>query len=363
MISIVVSWNAPDTSLPVQGYVVGYRVSGSGDVYKETGILSSTSTILRGLQPNINYEGYVKSFNGNGMYSALSSWNHTLPLSTPLPTPTSTPTPSPTPSNTPTPTPTATPNPTSQPVPTATPGPTSAGPTPTPTPTPSATIPGATPDPTQTATPTPTSTPVPTPTPTIACSNTCGAVLSDNWTFDTYTTQTKCLNLSARSNGDIISISVQSYDRPNNFTVRANNGNGVATSGWLGYADYPGQWGSSISNSGSTTLTFVYNSSLTYTLEIEIGEGNGTSDGWQAILTCAGPASPTPAPTTSPYIGSGLTICGGSYLYWTRSLIDSGKTYFIPGQNICYVSAGYISNSAGLQEVFGGTLTPLCSCT
>jgi len=360
MISLTVSWSAPTSSLPIQGYVVGYRISGSSNTYNELKILDTTSANIVGILSDVTYEGYVKSFSGNGVYSNISTWSHIYNTPTPHPTPnpTPSPTPAPTPAPTPSPTPAPTPFPTPSPSPGATPAPVTPSPTPAPLP------PGSTPYPTPTPTPSPTPSPVtpsPTPAPVVACPNTCGTVLSDSWGSDSYTTQTKCLNLTARTTGDVISLSVQSYDRPNTFTVRASNGNGVASSGWLGYADYAGSWGSSLSNSGMTTLTFTYDSNLTYTLEVEIGEGNGTSDGWSANLSCSTPSAPTPPPTTA-YIGSGLTICGGQYLYYTNNLIPSGGSYFVPGTNTCYISAGYITSTAGLVGVFNGTTSVPCNC-
>jgi hypothetical protein len=173
------------------------------------------------------------------------------------------------------------------------------------------------------------------------------------------------MNLSARSNGDIITLYLNSGTRPNFFTVRASNGNGVVDSGgWLGNVTYasPSQWGSSIQNEGLKTIQFTYNSSLTYSLEVEVGLGDGsTVDAWSALFTCASPSAPTPTPTNN-YIGSGLTICGGGYLYFTRAFIDSGRTYFVPGINQCFVSAGYITNSIGLTEINNGTTSIPCQC-
>jgi hypothetical protein len=163
MASFDLSWS-PSGSIPTQGYIVDYRVSGSSDPYETFRVLDKTSATISGLDYNIVYEGYVKSFNGNLAISSGSYWTHVCYSVTPYPTLTPTPTVTPSPTLSPTPSPTASPTPT--PTVTATPGPT---PYPTdfpatPGPTPLPTSPGQTPYPT--ASPTPTATPTPTPTPT-----------------------------------------------------------------------------------------------------------------------------------------------------------------------------------------------------
>jgi hypothetical protein len=426
MISIYVSWDAPLTLEPIQGYVIGYRISGSADVYKELPVTSETNITISGLQTGTNYEGYIKSFSGNGIYSSNTTWTHIFSLPTPLPTPTPTPSPTPTPTATPTPSPT----PTSTPVP-AVPTPTPVpGDTPTPTPTPLPTLynlvkqsacadavpavtttanklstvsnpsvgqfvslsdtgyegcwrvasigegvtprtinnnygsdcecgtalPPVTPTPTPTTTPTPTptrtNTPTPTPTP---CPNGCGSALSDSWPYDTFTVQTKCLNFSSRSTGDIISISVQAQDRPNRFSLRRNGGT-VAYTDWLGFANYDGPWGSSLNNGGSGTLSTTYQGG-DYELIVDVGPGNGTGDAWNANVSCGNAPTTTTVPQAS--LGKRLRLCDTSFDGYYTPTLTTAQTFRSYGGE-CYVVGEDVYVIGGLTPIYGDE--GACSC-
>lgn len=74
--AILLSWDQPSTYIPTQGYIIGYRKEGSSNTFTE--FLSPTSSFdnvkITGLSSNINYEGYVKSYNGGILTSDGLSW-------------------------------------------------------------------------------------------------------------------------------------------------------------------------------------------------------------------------------------------------------------------------------------------------
>ncbi|RAV98520.1 hypothetical protein [Pseudochryseolinea flava] len=83
-----------------------------------------------------------------------------------------------------------------------------------------------------------------------------------------------------------ISAYCTAYDVPNRFTLRNGAGNNVASSGWIGYANYPGPWGSSLSNGSNITISAPVNGSSTFTLEVETVPGGGLNDAWAASVGC-----------------------------------------------------------------------------
>ena len=146
---------------------------------------------------------------------------------------------------------------------------------------------------TPSSTPTPTNTTTPTPTPPA-----CGISKSGSYSgndYHQYPTQT--LNDAM---DEYITFSWNSYDRPNRFTVYDSVGLRW-TSGWVGTANYPGPWGSSLNTaqSGSANICFL---SLTgrYVL-VEAGAASPTtpiSDTYDWSIACNGLCpSVTPTPT------------------------------------------------------------------
>ena len=177
--------------------------------------------------------------------------------------------------------------------------------TPTPTPTPTST---PTPTPTGTPTPTPTITPTPTPTPTLTPTPSppdiaCG----DGWqSLDTSNQQpgaypVKALDNTAPNLGNTFQWAA--FERPNRFVIYDSTGP-IYDSDWVGYANYPGQWGSSLNTASTGNVTINFNSSTGRTLAIYYGQCENPgglpclNDSAQFLFTC-GP-TPTPTPTPSP---------------------------------------------------------------
>jgi hypothetical protein len=215
-----------------------------------------------------------------------------IPTFTPTPTPTRTPTPTPTPTTV---GPTSTPTPTSTPVgPTSTPTSTPVGPTPTPT---STNTPTPTPTPTRTSTPTPTGTSTPTPTPLPGCSST----IIGSYTGSSYTLITHSLSFAGATNGGLITVHYTANTRPNRFNIYGG-GNLIVSSLWAGSdTNYTGPWtGNPIDTDGDGYISFVYNSSLSYELKVDVGGSNpdnALDDSYSVTFSCTGP---TPTPTATP---------------------------------------------------------------
>ncbi len=220
---------------------------------------------------------------------------------------------------------------------TATPTATPVAATATPTPTPTATPVGATATPTATPTSTPTSTPTPTPTATVVMYG-CGDTVSDTYAPSTFVTQTKYLDLSDATNGDIITITFVANDRPNRFNIYGDSSL-IANSGWVGADNtYAGPWGapgSLVDADGNGSFTFTYSSGTTYELRVDVGPANpdGTppnpSDAWSVTIGCSPAPTATPVPTAIPY-----------YDFYIASPSQTSQT----GSTYC-VSPGYVMSA------------------
>jgi hypothetical protein len=97
------------------------------------------------------------------------------------------------------------------------------------------------------------------------------------------------IDVSCVAYGDIVQLSVVAYDVPNRFTVRTGSipgsGSYVTDSGWIGYANYSGPWGSSLSTQNTQTITFTKTSDY-YTIQIETSVPSFMSDSWEVNLAC-----------------------------------------------------------------------------
>jgi hypothetical protein len=102
-----------------------------------------------------------------------------------------------------------------------------------------------------------------------------------------YTYPATTIDASSISSTGHITINCTAYDVPNRFTVRNSSGATVAYTGWLGYANYGGPWGPSISNSGSASLYFTRGSSTTFTLVVETSPPSYQNDAWEASIGCS----------------------------------------------------------------------------
>jgi hypothetical protein len=229
---------------------------------------------------------------------------------------------------TPTPTPTATPTLTPTLTVTAT-----AGATNTQTPTPPAatqtqTAPAATPTHTPAA---PTNTPTPTKLPG------CGSFISGTYapiTFYTYPNYD--LDLSAASNGNIITVTYDAKGRANRFAVYGGVGQ-AGTTAWVG--DTSGYTGTEYyyPTSGPTgSFQFTYDSSKSYYLKVDTGgaPSGGASDSWDVSITCQG-VVPTQTPSapasTTKYVVKKCAGSGGdgvtTYNVIAALSVTTGKTY------------------------------------
>jgi hypothetical protein len=114
----------------------------------------------------------------------------------------------------------------------------------------------------------------------------CGSFLSGSY-YGTgyYSYEYNNFDLIAIPNFSTINISVSSYDVPNRFSVYDVNNNFVASSGWMGYAQYPGPWGMSLNTTQSKTLTFNKGTINSYTLRVETVT-QYVSDAWEAGINC-----------------------------------------------------------------------------
>lgn len=124
--------------------------------------------------------------------------------------------------------------------------------------------------------------------------NNCGDFYSGNYnTINSYYTYPdRLLNTSCVTTGSTIQVSVVALDIPNRFTVKDASGTTVASTSWMGTANYPGPWGFSLSTNNSVTLSFAKSASTTtYKLRVETQTPpnfsySPTYDAWQATLGC-----------------------------------------------------------------------------
>jgi hypothetical protein len=122
------------------------------------------------------------------------------------------------------------------------------------------------------------------------------------------------VNTSNNSYGNYPSVSVSSsdptgntfyweaLDRPNRFNVY-ENGSLLATSGWVGNANYFGPWGSSLSTSSTGTFNFNWTAGSTNReVRVEFGgsdPANQIGDGANWQIQCAAPTTTTTTTTQS----------------------------------------------------------------
>lgn len=135
-----------------------------------------------------------------------------------------------------------------------------------------------------------------------------------------------------------------SIDRPNRFNLYDNSGL-VATSGWVGFANYPGPWGSSLSTPSSGTIGALYTSDM-YLL-VEAGPADPfspISDTWNGNFVCSTSCFQYLNEMGFNWIGD-YQDCNGTWYY--------GAT-ITPGSSVCAI-AGSIFN-------ISGTLTQTYSC-
>lgn len=114
----------------------------------------------------------------------------------------------------------------------------------------------------------------------------CGSNLSGSTTTTGfYTYPSSILDLTTTINGSTITITVNSYDTPNRFTVYDANNNFVTATNWMGHVSYSGPWGTSLNTAETGTLQFIKGVSNTYSIKVETVVQT-ISDNWTASVTC-----------------------------------------------------------------------------
>lgn len=114
----------------------------------------------------------------------------------------------------------------------------------------------------------------------------CGASFSDSYYGSGFYSYPQS-SIALQSPVGNVSVALSSYDVPNRFSIYDERGNLVASSGWMGYANYTGPWGQSLNSPQTKTLSFL-KSSRSYTLRVETVT-DGYSDYWGASISCSVP--------------------------------------------------------------------------
>lgn len=128
------------------------------------------------------------------------------------------------------------------------------------------------------------------PTPEPSCA--CGTYISNSRTgTGYYAYPNKLLDLSCASYGGKYGLAIQLHcdpvDVPNRFSVYNANGEIVATSGWIGTANYSGPWGASLNSPSAQNISFMRDGiSSFYYLKVETSTLSNASDAWNVSLTC-----------------------------------------------------------------------------
>lgn len=155
-------------------------------------------------------------------------------------------------------------------------------------PTPPPTLPPV-PPPTNPPTPPPTN--APTPAPVTSTNRTYSCTSQSSIQF-----YTSSLNYTVYDPVDIPSsdtqfnntIRIEAYDRPNRVTVTDSSGT-VYDSGWLGWANYSGPWGSSLNTQGTIIESFSYNTTSSRELRVYGGAADPSdplNDALYVTITC-----------------------------------------------------------------------------
>jgi hypothetical protein len=118
------------------------------------------------------------------------------------------------------------------------------------------------------------------------------------------------IDFTGVQNGSTITLAYDSISRINRFEIyNVTDSTITVSSGWAGLANYPGPWGASINTPTTGDITFIYDNTKTYVLNVQVGgadPNNQTNDAWSVVLGCTYIAPP---PTYYYYTG---ILCGGS---------------------------------------------------
>ncbi len=127
------------------------------------------------------------------------------------------------------------------------------------------------------------------------------------------------IDVSTTVEGSTINVNVSAYDVPNRFTIYNTSGGLVASSPWMGFANYSGPWGASINTNPNGTLFFTKTSSSIYYLKVETSV-NGTTDSYNASVSCVAPSS-----ITKTYAGISIKYYASTGLLHFNTAADLAK--------------------------------------
>jgi hypothetical protein len=93
------------------------------------------------------------------------------------------------------------------------------------------------------------------------------------------------INLSHVAQGSTIQLTCDAIEVPNRFTIY-DGANLVVSSGWMGFSNFSGPWGSSLNTPSIQNISFTKQTN-TYTLKVETSPPSGTTDAWSVYINCA----------------------------------------------------------------------------
>jgi hypothetical protein len=132
------------------------------------------------------------------------------------------------------------------------------------------------------------------------------------------------IDFTGIQNGSTITLAYDSISRINRFEIyNVTDSTITVSSGWAGLANYPGPWGASNNTPTTGDITFIYDNTKTYVLNVQVGgadPNNQTNDAWSVVLGCTYVAPP---PTYYYYQG---TLCSGTTTETFRSTVNNLHT-------------------------------------
>lgn len=120
-----------------------------------------------------------------------------------------------------------------------------------------------------------------------------------------------------------ISINYNANERPNRYNFYNSFGSLVSSSGWVGYANYPGPWGASLNTPPTGFLTVTYANGLYLT--VETGPANPLdpiTDSFEVTISCAGTTCYTYRNSSPNQWTGDYTDCGGT-IYYAQTVYPS----------------------------------------